>query len=309
MNAPMNWGLIRTGATFESLMQCLVIAEDPGAELFGRAGKDLAMDALSSDGRCVYQAKFGIAMTMDDLIVRSKKEVEKILKLRERDDKNWRDVNRWVMVANVSQNVWDVARWNENIAMPLSRKGIAVEKWTVEDLGVKLINHPEIRLSFFGPANRCMLYLREAEEKLRAESLGEMFFDMSLQGRAAQLEQFEAFIQDEKKRIFLVHAPHGFGRSRFLYEAMERCATKGVRTFWGLPETMDVSTEWFASLERPERTVLFVDDCANKFQRMNCAIGNWLSLCLMKAGKWLDRSSESFRPWRRQSFQNCQRVR
>lgn len=51
--AERNWGLIRSGATFERLVAALVYFEDPRAALFGRPGPDNAricgrgMDVLS----------------------------------------------------------------------------------------------------------------------------------------------------------------------------------------------------------------------------------------------------------------------
>ena len=56
--ADRNWGMIRSGATFEGLASTIVFFEDHRAVLFGRRGKDGGQDVLSGDGKTVYQAKF-----------------------------------------------------------------------------------------------------------------------------------------------------------------------------------------------------------------------------------------------------------
>lgn len=263
MNA--NWGLIREGATFESLMQCLVRAEDPAAHLFGRAGKDLAMDALSSDGARVYQAKFGATMTMNEIIASAKKEVEKIVGYRKQGEKHWKPVREWTLVTNAAHNVWDEDRWNESVVRLLDNDeiGIKVSFWAREELEGRLADHPEIKRAFFGGENRCLLYLREAANALARDSIGNVYFDMRFLGRAEELRRVDRFLQDPQHRILLVHAPHGLGRSRFLYEAMEVCHERGMRTYWGLHESMVASVSWFDAIERPGETVLFVDDCAD----------------------------------------------
>ena len=55
MSVANNWGLIRSGETFQSLVNTLLQFEWPGTRVFGRPGKDGAQDARSSDGKIVYQ--------------------------------------------------------------------------------------------------------------------------------------------------------------------------------------------------------------------------------------------------------------
>ena len=48
--AERNWGLIKSGATFETLATTIIFFEDQKAALFGRRGQDGGQDARSGDG-------------------------------------------------------------------------------------------------------------------------------------------------------------------------------------------------------------------------------------------------------------------
>ena len=53
----LNWDRIKDGETFQSLMNTLIIFEDHKAKIFGRKGKDAAIDARSGDGKIIFQHK------------------------------------------------------------------------------------------------------------------------------------------------------------------------------------------------------------------------------------------------------------
>ena len=76
-NPGISWGMVTDGATFESLMQALAYANEPGVRMFGRLGKDQGMDARSSDGTRVYQAKYIGNHSFEEAIERAKKELTK----------------------------------------------------------------------------------------------------------------------------------------------------------------------------------------------------------------------------------------
>ena len=54
----INWGLIRSGYTFQDLICSLIRLEDHNARLYVRPGKDYGQDAGSGDGCIIYQMKF-----------------------------------------------------------------------------------------------------------------------------------------------------------------------------------------------------------------------------------------------------------
>jgi len=53
-----NWSLIATGATFQSLVNTLLLFDDATNRVFGRPGPDGGLDARSSNGETIWQAKF-----------------------------------------------------------------------------------------------------------------------------------------------------------------------------------------------------------------------------------------------------------
>ncbi len=68
-----NWGLIRSGETFQALVNALLRAENPTLIGFSRLGKDGAQDARSADGTKVWQAKYHSEITGSHLISDAKK--------------------------------------------------------------------------------------------------------------------------------------------------------------------------------------------------------------------------------------------
>ncbi len=120
----INWGMISDGGVFESLVQTLLVAEDPGTLLFGRPGKDAAQDARSADGLVVYQAKFRQMAGMDNMIAIAKTELEQIKKYRDPSHSNyqhWRNANRWILIGNFQINPNDTLEMGESSCSTLLR--------------------------------------------------------------------------------------------------------------------------------------------------------------------------------------------
>lgn len=171
----LNWGMIQDGGTFESLMHTILYAEDPNTILFGRPGKDAGQDARSSNGSVIYQAKFRQGMTMNDAVNIASKELDKIKSYHEPQHANyehWQNTNKWVLVANFSNNPNDVVKWQTGVVPEFDKQGLVTEYWNLETLEGKLAEHAHIRDVFFGGENRVLVGLKEAHDLLSTECIG-----------------------------------------------------------------------------------------------------------------------------------------
>jgi hypothetical protein len=113
-----NWGLIRSGPTFQTLVGALVLADDPGAAVFGRPGKDGGIDALSGDRKTVYQAKWHESPAAATVIREALTEASKIKQYRKPESANaanWEGVGSWTLATNVEFNPNDLRRWEDEV--------------------------------------------------------------------------------------------------------------------------------------------------------------------------------------------------
>ena len=76
----LNWNIIKDGETFQSLMNTLIIFDDHKAKIFGRKGKDSAIDASSGDGKIIFQHK--LRATPSEIISAALDDLEQIKKYR-----------------------------------------------------------------------------------------------------------------------------------------------------------------------------------------------------------------------------------
>lgn len=261
MAEEINWGMIRGGATFEALMQALVFADDPHAKLLDRPGKDKGVDALSGDGLTVFQAKYGEAMNMDEVIKRAEGEMEKIRKHLADGDVTWGSVRHWILYANVPENTWDVEKWERFKAEFQASLKIDAECRGVAYMNQQLIDHPQIRQLFFEGRNRCLLYESETYEKLAQQSFHGCFHKTQFVGRDRELAQLFESLENPRNRAAFVRGRHEVGRTRFLFEIMSKFNQQGIRTFWGLAASMRGSDSWYENITLGERAVIIVDDC------------------------------------------------
>ena len=261
MAEEINWGMIRSGATFEALMQALVFADDPHAKLLDRPGKDKGADALSGDGRTVFQAKYGETMNMDEAIKRAEEEMEKIRKHLAARDVTWGSVRHWILYANVLENTWDAEKWDRFRTEFQTLLKIDAECRGVAYMNQQLIDHPQIRHVFFEGRNRCLLYESEAYEKLAQQSFHGCFHKTQFKGRDRELAQLLEGLENSRNRVAFVTGKHEVGCTRFLFEIMSKFNQQGIRTFWGLAASMCGSDSWYENIALGERAVIIVDDC------------------------------------------------
>jgi hypothetical protein len=260
----INWGMIQDGGCFESLIHAIIFANDPGAILFKRPGKDAGQDARSSDGTIVYQAKHSRdKFTMNDAVKIAIKELESIKRYKETTHANsshWTKVLRWILVSNVEINPNDHLKWAEEVTPEFQKFGLVSEYWSIEYLNNELYKHPQIAEVFFGGENRVLIGLKEARDLLESEMVGPDSLEVPLVGRTSEIEQIIDFASDDRKRIVPVVGPGGIGKSRLAFEALLELVDLGWRVYWGLPGSMAISSSWFRILNGNQCTIVVLDN-------------------------------------------------
>lgn len=262
MKAPYNWSVLRTGEAFQSLINDLLLFEFPGTRVFGRAGKDAGQDARSSDGKTVYQFKYHVEPSFSLAISDAKKEFEKIKKYRKPEAKqypHWKDAINWIHVTNVTKNPNDEKRWDDEIVSLFKQEGLKAELWGVEHLNPFLTDHPQVTDAYFGGANRCFLSLDEAHDLSKAEAIGEIGLKVALVGRESEFQEIMSFVAGA--RAFLcVNGAGGIGKSRLLLEIGKEAQSKGWQVLWGLPATLEQSSNWLSAIPYTAPTLLLLDE-------------------------------------------------
>jgi len=259
----LNWGMIQDGGAFESMMHAILFAENPNTILFGRPGRDQGQDARSADGTVVYQAKFRQGLTMDAAIDLAKAEMETIKKYRQAAHANhqhWQNARQWILVANMSINPNDVAKWQSEVVPAFQREGLIADFWSIEALEGKLAAHVEIRDVFFGGENRVLIGLKEAHDLLSAECVASASLGLPFVGRINELAAIRNFAAATDMRVLPVVGSGGIGKSRLLYEGLLDLAASGWRVLWALPGSMARSTQWFRLLNGAQQTCVVLDD-------------------------------------------------
>ncbi|WP_204104043.1 MULTISPECIES: hypothetical protein [Spirulina sp. CCY15215] len=295
----INWGYIRSGATFESLVHSLVLFEDPNAFLFSRPGKDRGQDARSGDGRIVYQAKFHQNGSAADVRRDAKKEASKIAEYR--SEPIWKDVTEWILVTNVGFNPQtDDRAWNEEIDPLFQELGLIASYWEKAELETRLHQYPDLKQAYFGGENRVFLSLSEAREMLRKQDFHPVTLDADYQGRAEAIETFENFFEEEDRAIAIVHGAGGVGKTRFLLESAEHylrkekpdnTLNKKWQIFWANTATMERSNSWFAGVIPERPTLLLIDEPEDRklfdmlLEQLNIRGNQWKVLIAIRSPK------------------------
>jgi hypothetical protein len=262
MPASLNWGLIRTGEVFQSLVNTVLQFESPGTRVFGRAGKDAGLDAKSNDAKIVYQYKHHSGPSFPKTIADANGELSKITIYRQPTDKrfaHWEHAGEWILVTNVTVNPNDLARWDKEIVPAFAKIGLKATLWGVEQLNALLTKHPHVTHAYFEGQNRCFLSLTEAYEFTRADEIGDSGLKVALVGRESELAKAEAFLKGNKKML-CVHGPGGIGKSRLLLELGANAESNGFQVLWGVEATMSASSQWFSAIQFTLPTILLLDE-------------------------------------------------
>jgi len=285
-----NWGMIRSGPTFEALISMLVFYEDQDARLFGRPGKDGGQDVRSGDGLIVYQAKYHDDEKPSRAFSDAKSELKKIRHYRTPGHaryEQWRDVTHWHLVTNVNFNPTDEQKWTDEIAPIFAKEGLTADYWTIPYLDGLLAKHSEIQRMFFDGENRVFLTPFEAEVRLHKDILLAVQQGLPLPpfvGRQEEFERIRFFLQSDT--LFLaIHGPGGVGKSRLLVEFGQDIAGEGEwQVLWGLPNSMEQSTAWFQGIVPERPTLLLLDEPEN--ERLLRILEEQLGNRLGRATRW-----------------------
>ncbi len=264
MRATRNWGLIRTGETFEALVTTVIFFEDASASLLGRRGCDGGQDARSGDGQTVYQAKHQVRPTAANAIAAAKREASNIERYRQVGHARrgqWAGVTNWVLVTNASFNPTDDHTWKNEVEPTFSTLGLKATYWEEATLDGYLDKHPEIDRAFFQNENRVFLSAPEARLRVAEDDPFTQREDLApYVGRVSDLAALDAFLVGSK-RYLQVHAAGGIGKTRFLLEGACEIAAKGDwQVLWANVHSMEASSAWFDAVVPERPTLLIVDE-------------------------------------------------
>jgi hypothetical protein len=262
-----NWGFISTGPTFQSLVNTLLLFDDPTNRVFGRPGRDGGLDARSNNGETIWQAKYHQSSGIDQTLTDARKELVKITQYRDANHARfplWQRARNWILVTNLRLNANDHRRWEDEIVPLFQPLGLAASIWGEEKLEALLTAHPHVERSYFGGTNRFFWSLGEAYDFLDQEGPRTHGLALPIIGRNPDLDRLEQFLTGPKK-IICVHGVGGVGKSRLLFELGARQAELGGRQIlWGNVESMAQGAEWFTAISPEQPTLLLLDEPADE---------------------------------------------
>lgn len=262
----INWGLIRSGSTFQDLICCLIRLEDHEARLYDRPGKDYAQDARSGDGLTVYQMKFHQNESTSSAIADAKKEARKIaeyLNTPGTSQQIWQGIKKWILISNVAFNPSDELKWIKEVNPLFNCLGLEASYWKKSEIEARLLKYPDLKQAYFGGETRVFLGIAEAYEQI--QKLQGFHHPHALnahyQGRESELERYKNFIKNTTKKILVIHGPGGIGKTRFLLEgAKTQALTQGWDILWANVATMTTTSSWFMGIIPERPTLLLIDE-------------------------------------------------
>ncbi|CAD0230168.1 ATP-binding protein [Planktothrix agardhii] len=261
----INWGLIRSGYTFQDLICSLIRLEDHNARLYVRPGKDYGQDAGSGDGCIIYQMKFHQDEAGSQAIGDAKKEAKKIAEYLETPGQSqeiWQGVKKWILISNVGFNPVNRSTWDKEIKPLFACLGLEASYWEKSEIETRLHKYPDLKQAYFGGETRVFLGLAEAIEQVRSQAFEHPnALDAHYHGRETELEQYKNFLLNDFKKILFIHGPGGIGKTRFLLEGAETQAlAEGWQVLWANVETMTTTSSWFIGLIAERPTLLLIDE-------------------------------------------------
>ena len=292
-----NWGSIGSGAAFQSLVNTLLLFDNPTNRVFGRPGPDGGLDARSQNGDTIWQAKYHQDPGIDKTLSDATNELTKITRYRDPGHPRyplWQAARTWVLVTNLRLNANDHRRWETEVVPLFQPLGLLPEIWGEERLEALLTAHPHVERSYFGGTNRCFLSLGEAYESLDQEGPRQHGLEVPIIGRNDDLQRLVQFTEGSKK-IICIHGVGGVGKSRLLFEIGSRLSEQGSRQIlWGNVESMAQSAEWFASISPEQPTLLLLDEptderligvLAEQLRGTNGRMSQWKVIVAMRSPK------------------------
>jgi len=262
----INWGLIRSGSTFEDLICALIRLEDHEARLYVRPGKDFAQDARSGDGLTIYQMKFhqneSTSSAIRDAKDEAKKKIARYQSTPGPAQEVWRGVKKWILISNVAFNPTDELKWNTEVKPEFDKLGLIATYWEKSVIETKLLKYPDLKQAYFGGETRVFLGIAEAREQVRLQEFSHPYaLDACYQDREKELEQYKNFLLNDSKKILVIHGAGGIGKTRFLLEgAKTQALPDGWQVLWANVASMMTNTSWFMGLIPELPTLLLIDD-------------------------------------------------
>ena len=252
---------------FESLCHDLLAFKYPSIKCFGRPGPDAGIDALSEDGKTVFQCKFHQEDQRKCLFSDPKDEAKKIKRYKNRNDTKaelWKNVEKWVLMTNLKLNPQgDFSKWEKEIKPLFQDMGIEAELWSGEKLSSLLVKYPNVRRTYFEGQLTSLISVSKAKEELSKETTIEGLFPPFV-GRNNEIQQVKDFLQSKDKQLLSIEGPGGIGKTRFLLEigqyAISHLKKKDV--YWANTHTLELDesdSQWWKSIaSRPG--LLLIDE-------------------------------------------------
>ncbi|MBL8624671.1 MAG: hypothetical protein JNK64_25410 [Myxococcales bacterium] len=245
-------------------MSALLRQDDHKARIFNREGKDGAIDALSGDGKTVFQSKYHHGGSSSLAFADAKKELAKIEKHRTAGDKwyaTWHPVEHWCLVTNVPFGTQDEQRWKDEVEPEFAKLGLTAAYKTSADLQLRLIRHRDIADAFFGDRPRLFVSLAEHREALIRREVLERSYDIPLEGREAEMATVRDFVQNSAHHVLLVEGEGGVGKTRLQYEAAAALADEGiVETVYCGTAHLAASPSWYLGIVPESTALVLIDD-------------------------------------------------
>jgi hypothetical protein len=259
-----DWNKIGSGPKFNALVSALLRQDDHKARIFNRDGKDGAIDALSGDGKTVFQSKYHHGGSSTLAFSDAKKELAKIEKYRTAGDKwysTWHPVEHWCLVTNVPFGPQDEQRWKDEIEPEFAKLGLTSSYKTSADLQLRLVRHRDIADAFFGDRPRLFVSLAEHREALVSREVLERAYDLPLEGRDAEIAAIRDFVQNSTHHVLLIEGEGGVGKTRLQYEAAAAFVDAGIveTVYCGTPH-LAASQNWYLGVVPESTALVLIDD-------------------------------------------------
>lgn len=281
----LDWSKIDNDKTFQRLISHLVSLECrtpgflPSSPYIGAdGGYDAYVDNYPEEnlsGDICIQAKY---------TKHSLKKAYESLKgdvKRELDKAKANKVSHVILVTNAELNVGYI----KDLISRNTYSNISLYIWDNEKLTIKIEKQPFLRSYFFGsPAIPLFIppsvYFEEVEKGL----VDDIFVEINT--ITSRIKELLSFLEDENKKVFMIHAPGGYGKSRFLSELPKSIRNSAIdREVWFIRDGVRDIRQAFSdeigareSADRKHKYVLVIDDADRADDIKE------LLLCIIKSG-------------------------
>ncbi|MCX5679053.1 MAG: hypothetical protein NTY76_08160, partial [Candidatus Omnitrophica bacterium] len=263
----LDWLKIDNEKTFQRLISHLVSLEChtpgflPSSPYIGAdGGYDAYVDNYAEEnlsGDICIQAKFtkhSLKQAYEYLCNEVKKELIKA-------DKN--KITHLIIVTNAELNV----DYIKKLTALNSYKGISMWIWDREKLTIKIEKQPFLRSNFFGSSSilsfvPLSVFFEEADTK------SDINTGKKIKTIEDRFNEIISFLKNDNLKIFVIHAPGGFGKSHFLREFPNRIRNLGItREIWfirdGIRDIRDAFNDEIGvreSIKEKHRYIFVIDD-------------------------------------------------